>query len=50
MFKPLTEWWKKTLSSELEDVRLSQRLVEDPCVIVSSEYGNSANMERISRA
>jgi len=50
MFKPLTEWWRKLLSVELEEVRLSQRLVEDPCVIISSEYGYSANMERISKA
>jgi len=31
-------------------VRLSQRLVDDPCVVVSSEYGYSPNMERISKA
>lgn len=47
MFKPLTEWWKKLLSVDLDEVRISQRLVEDPCVIVSTEYGYSANMERI---
>ena len=29
---------------------VSQRLVDDPCVIVSSEHGYSANMERISKA
>jgi HSP90 family molecular chaperone len=44
MFTPLTTWWKNTLKDDLEDVKLSQRLVNDPCVIVSSEYGYSANM------
>jgi len=50
MFQPLTDWWKKILSSELENVQVSSRLVDDPCVIVSTDYGNSANMERISKA
>lgn len=50
MFTPLTDWLKKILSDDLESVRLSQRLVNDPCVIVSSEYGYSPNMERISKA
>jgi heat shock protein beta len=50
VFKPLTDWWKKLLPAELENVRLSQRLVNDPCVVVSSEYGYSPSMERISKA
>lgn len=50
MFKPLTSWWKKLISIELDEVRISQRLVSDPCVLVSTEQGQSANMERISRA
>lgn len=50
MFKPLTDWWKKLISVDLEEVRLSQRLVNDPCVVISSEHGQSANMERISKA
>lgn len=50
MFKPLTEWWKKLLPQDLENVAISQRLIDDPCVLVSSEYGYSANMERISKA
>jgi len=50
MFEPLTDWWKKVLSEDLEQVKLSQRLVNDPCVIVSTEHGYSANMEKISRA
>lgn len=50
VFKPLTDWWKKLLPQELENVKLSQRLVDDPCVVVSSEHGYSPNMERISKA
>jgi heat shock protein beta len=50
MFKPLTEWWSKSIKEHLENVLISQRLVDDPCVIISSEHGHSANMEKISKA
>jgi HSP90 family molecular chaperone len=50
MFQPLTDWWKNLLSVDLENVQISQRLVDDPCVVVSTEQGYSANMERISKA
>ena len=50
LYQPLTDWWRQTLSDSLESVVISQRLVEDPCVIVASENGYSANMERISKA
>ena len=46
----MTDWWRKQESDLLESVVVSQRLVDDPCVIVSSEHGYSANMERISKA
>lgn len=49
-FDPLTSWWKKQLDQELDEVRISQRLHDDPCVIVSSEHGYSAHMEKISKA
>ncbi|EAS03085.1 heat shock protein HSP90 (macronuclear) [Tetrahymena thermophila SB210] len=49
-FEPLTSWWKKLLTNDLDEVRISQRLHDDPCVIVSSEHGYSAQMERISKA
>lgn len=38
------------MPDQLENVLISQRLVNDPVVIVSSEHGNSANMERIQKA
>jgi heat shock protein 90kDa beta len=56
MYKPLTEWWKEringieSLGSKLEKVTLSKRLVDSPCVVVSSQYGHSALQERIMKA
>lgn len=50
MYKTLLDWWKDLLSVDLENVKISQRLVEDPCVVVSPEHGFSANMERIAKA
>lgn len=50
IFKPLTDWWRKLCSETVDSVAISQRLVDDPIVVVSSESGHSANMERISRA
>jgi len=50
IYKPLTEWWRKILDKQLDSVVVSQRLVEDPCVIVATEGGYSATMEKISRA
>jgi heat shock protein 90kDa beta len=50
IFQPLTDWWRKLLAENVDSVQLSQRLVQDPIVIVSSESGYSANMERISKA
>lgn len=49
-FKPLVEWWKKLLGEKVETITVSQRLVDSPCIIVSTEHGYSASMERIQRA
>ncbi|CAK7346168.1 unnamed protein product [Dovyalis caffra] len=50
-FKDLTKWWKSTLASEnVDDVKISNRLADTPCVVVTSKYGWSANMERIMQA
>ncbi|XP_061373267.1 endoplasmin homolog isoform X2 [Gastrolobium bilobum] len=50
-FKDLTKWWKKALSSEnVDDVKISSRLDNTPCVVVTSKYGWSANMERIMQS
>ncbi|KAJ0492875.1 putative Heat shock protein Hsp90 family [Helianthus annuus] len=50
-FKELTKWWKETLASEdVDDVTISNRLADTPCVVVTSKYGWSANMERIMQS
>ncbi|KAF9683153.1 hypothetical protein SADUNF_Sadunf05G0182900 [Salix dunnii] len=50
-FKDLTKWWKSALASEnVDDVRISSRLADTPCVVVTSKFGWSANMERIMQA
>ena len=50
MYKPLTDWWKKHLSTQVEKVQVSNKLVDDPVYILTSQYGFSATMEKINRA
>lgn len=47
MFKPLLEWMKRALESDVKEVRLSGRLKESAAVLVADEYGMSAHMERL---
>merc|ERR1711871_1366677 len=49
-FKPLTKFFKDTLGSKIAKVVVSERAVGEPAIIVASQYGQSANMERIMRA
>ncbi|KAL9244033.1 hypothetical protein vseg_017850 [Gypsophila vaccaria] len=50
-FKELTKWWKNSLAAEkVEDVKISNRLADTPCIVVTSKFGWSANMERIMQA
>ena len=49
-FKPLTEKIKEILGQNVEKVVLSQRVVNSPCVLVTGDYGWTANMERIMKA
>merc|ERR1712183_1117530 len=62
MFKPLTDWWKEKLTDltekgamkdagvKVEKVELSKRLTESPVVVVTSQFGYSAQQERIMKA
>ena len=50
MYKPLTEWFKNHLGKQVEKVTISNKLLDDPVYIFTSQYGHSAQMEKINRA
>merc|ERR1712110_1353495 len=62
MYKPLTDWWKDKLTSftesgamkdagvKVEGVQISKRLVESPVVVVTSQFGYSAQQEKVMKA
>ena len=49
-FKPLTKWLKDLYSETVEKITVSARLQDTPCIFVTSQYGYSANMERIMQS
>merc|ERR1712070_204343 len=62
MYKPLTDWWKEKLTEltekgamkdagvKIEKVELSKRLTESSVVVVTSQFGYSAQQEKIMKA
>jgi len=62
MYKPLTDWWKDKLSDftekgdlkdagvKIEAVSISKRLTNSPVVVVTSQFGYSAQQEKIMKA
>merc|ERR1711968_118107 len=49
-YESLCKLIKEVLGDKVEKVIVSNRVNESPCVLVTSEYGWSANMERIMKA
>merc|ERR1712159_23294 len=62
MYKPLTDWWKEKLTDltekgamkeagvKIEKVELSKRLTDSTVVVVTSQFGYSAQQEKIMKA
>merc|ERR1712226_1797297 len=62
MYKPLTDWWKEKLTEltekgamkdagvKVEKVEISKRLTESPVVVVTSQFGYSAQQEKVMKA
>jgi len=49
-FSDFTEWLAGVYGSKVEKVVVSNRIATSPCVLVTGQYGWSANMERIMKA
>lgn len=49
-FKPLTDYLKGVYGDKVEKVVVSSRLAQAPSIIVTSQYGYSANLERLMRS
>ena len=62
MYKPVTDWWKKKLTDltesgamkeagvKVEKVEVSKRLTESPVVVVTSQFGYSAQQEKVMKS
>merc|ERR1712087_592585 len=62
MYKPLTDWWKEKLTDltekgamkdagvKIEKVEISKRLTNSPVVVVTSQFGYSAQQEKVMKA
>merc|ERR1711976_122726 len=62
MYKPLTDWWKEKLTEltekgamkdsgvKIEKVEISKRLTDSPVVVVTSQFGYSAQQEKVMKS
>merc|ERR1712054_334780 len=62
MYKPLTDWWKERLTDltekgamkdagiKIEKVEVSKRLTDSPVVVVTSQFGYSAQQEKVMKS
>merc|ERR1711896_106364 len=62
MYKPVTDWWKDKLTEltekgamkdagvKIEKVEVSKRLTDSPVVVVTSQFGYSAQQEKVMKA
>jgi molecular chaperone HtpG len=49
-YKPVCDYFKSVLNDEVEKVVVSNRLANHPCLLSTSEFGWTANMQRIAKA
>merc|ERR1712060_779245 len=50
MFKPLIDYTKETLGKKVEKVQISKHLVKSPVVVLSADYGWTAQMEKVMKS
>jgi len=50
MFKPLIDFAKETLGKKVEKVQISKHLVSSPVVVLSADYGWTAQMEKVMKS
>jgi len=50
MFKPLLDYAKDTLGKKVEKVAISKHLVKSPVVVLSADYGWTAQMEKVMKS